>query len=155
LQFTVDIWNPDAPIDEVPPLKAVKICRKKQFPYLDMEFFWRSKDLNFRVHMKPNQLLKYLNKGSAHTPDCFKAIPHGVLRRLVSLTTANPQTKNVPLNKLYADHCRALESAGLPVPKSYPTLREELNKIEEQVHMKPNQLLKYLNKGSAHTREQY
>jgi hypothetical protein len=36
-------------------------------------------------------------------------------------------------SKLYADHCRALESAGLPVPKSYPTLREELNKIEERM----------------------
>jgi hypothetical protein len=43
LQFTVDIWNPNSPPDEVPQLKAVKICRKKQFPYLDTELFWREK----------------------------------------------------------------------------------------------------------------
>jgi hypothetical protein len=97
-----------------------------------MELFWRGEDLNFRVHMKPNQLLKYLNKGSAHTQACFKAIPHGVLRRLANLTSLNPETENTPMNKLYQHHCRALERAGLPVPKIYPTLREAINQIRER-----------------------
>jgi hypothetical protein len=40
LQFMVDIWNPNAPIDEVPSYEKVTICRDKHFPYLDMELFW-------------------------------------------------------------------------------------------------------------------
>jgi hypothetical protein len=54
-----------------------------------MEIVWREEDLQFRVHLKPNQLLKYLNKGSAHTPATFKSIQHRVLRQLATLTSAN------------------------------------------------------------------
>ena len=31
-------------------------------------------DLKFRIHVKPNQEIKYLNAGNSHTPDSFKAI---------------------------------------------------------------------------------
>jgi hypothetical protein len=42
--------------------------------------FWsRSEALNFRVHLKDNQHLQYLNWGSTHTRAVFAAIPHGVL----------------------------------------------------------------------------
>lgn len=52
--------------------------------------------------MKPNQLLKYLNKGSAHTPACFiLAIPHGVLIRLATITSVNQDTENVPHDKIH------------------------------------------------------
>jgi len=34
LQFTVDIWNPEAPPDEKPSYKKVSIHRGHQFPYL-------------------------------------------------------------------------------------------------------------------------
>jgi hypothetical protein len=89
-----------------------------------MELFWREEDLKFQVHMKDNQLLKYLNEGSAHTTACFKAIPYGVLHRLSIL--------NVPLNLLYPKHCKAFEDAGLPVPKTYPTLLESIKEIQEK-----------------------
>ena len=124
LQFTVDIWNPDARPDEVPSNDKVTICRDKAFPYLDLEMYWREEELKFRVHMKPNQVLKYLNKGSAHTNACFRAIPHGVLRRLTVLTSLTPETENLTIDQLYPEHIRALEKAKLPTPKVYPTLRE-------------------------------
>jgi len=80
LKFTVEICNPDAPENEVPRNKQVTICREDAFPYLDLEMYWREEELKFRVHLKPNQVLKYLNQGSAHTNACFRAIPYGVLR---------------------------------------------------------------------------
>jgi hypothetical protein len=37
-----------------------------------MELSWSKEGtLKFGVHLKPNQQLKYLNAGSAHTPGCF------------------------------------------------------------------------------------
>jgi hypothetical protein len=54
------------------------------------------------------------------------------VRRLASRTSTNQDTENVPMNDLYKGHCRALESAGLPVPKSYPSLQEALDEIEER-----------------------
>ena len=68
LQFTAEIWNCDAPKSIVPSNENVKINRKKAFPYLDVEMYWLDDDLKFHVHLKENQLLKYLNKGSVHTP---------------------------------------------------------------------------------------
>jgi hypothetical protein len=53
-----------------------------------MQMLWtENEELNFKVHLKPNQELKYLNRGSNHTKATFKAIPHGVLSRLAKLTT--------------------------------------------------------------------
>ena len=89
LQFTLDIWNINAPADEKPRNKKVTINRKSAFPYLDMELYWRGDELKFRVHLKPNQQLKYLNKGSTHTNATFKSIPHGVIKRLSTLTICN------------------------------------------------------------------
>ena len=97
LKFTCDVWMPDAPPDLKPKNKKVKINRKSAFPYLDMELCWINDELKFRVHLKKGQLLKYLNKGSAHTNACLKAIPSGVLRRLASLTSLLPDNDNVCL----------------------------------------------------------
>ena len=85
LKFTLDIWNPDSPEEETPSNKRVTIKRNSAFPYLDMEFYWLQDELQFRVHLKPNQLLKYLNKGSTHTNSCFNSISHGVIRSLTAL----------------------------------------------------------------------
>eukprot|EP00956_Cyclotella_meneghiniana_P001986 scaffold2238_cov76-Cyclotella_meneghiniana.AAC.5 len=41
LQFTVDIWNPEAPPDEKSSYERVTIHRDHQFPYLDIELYWR------------------------------------------------------------------------------------------------------------------
>jgi hypothetical protein len=118
LQFTVDIWDPDAPTGSVSSdPKFVTICTDDVFPYLDMELYWCDDDLKFKVHLKPNQKLKYLNKGSCHTSACFKSIPSGVIRRLSILTSLTPENENVPINELYPEHTKALEIA--PPPDSF------------------------------------
>ena len=132
LVFTMEIWKPDSPPEEVPrnPDK-ITICRDDAFPYLDLEMYWRNDELQFRVHLKPNQVLNYLNKDSAHTNATFKAIPHGALRRLTSLTSVHEDNENTPLNELYPEHIAALERAGLPLPPVYPTLKEAVDKLKE------------------------
>ena len=135
LQFTVDIWDPSAPIDLVPRLKKkVTINRKEYFPYLDMELSWRDKALAFKVHMKGNQVLKYLNKAVA-TPLHASNPSHmaySEVRRLSILTYMTPENKGKPLNKLYPEHTKALKHAKLPVPKIYPMLQESLEAICER-----------------------
>jgi hypothetical protein len=56
LQFTVDIWDPDAPAGSVSSdPNFVTICTNDVFPYLDMELYWHNDNLKFKVHLKPNQ----------------------------------------------------------------------------------------------------
>ena len=75
----------------------VSIEKGKGFPYLDMELVWSEQgELQFQVYMKPNQQMKYLNKGSAHTHACFKAIPNGVYQRLAKLTTMTEENGDKP-----------------------------------------------------------
>ena len=85
LQFTADVWDPDAPVELKPKNPKVTINRNQCFPYLDMELYWRDNELKYKVHLKENQLLTYLNQGSTHTNTMFKSIPYGVLRRLSNL----------------------------------------------------------------------
>ena len=88
-----------------------------------MELYWKQDELNFRIHLKPNQQLKYLNNGSTHTNATFRAIPHGVMKRLANLSSANAETENKRLNELYPKHAAALEKARLIKPSlKYPTL---------------------------------
>ena len=84
--------------------------------------FWRNNELKFRVHLKQNQQLKYLNQGSAHTKATFKSIPNGVIKRLATLTSLTPENKNKTIKELYPAHTKALELAGLTTPENYPTL---------------------------------
>lgn len=106
----------------------VTIVKGKTFLYLDMELIWSDKNnLHFQVHLKENQQLKYLNKGSSHTNPCFKAIPKGVCQRLAKLTTVTKENGDKPLNEIYPNHFKALEHAGL-IEEKVPTLREELAK---------------------------
>ena len=73
--------------------------------------------------------LKYLNKGSCHTSNCFKAIPNGVFKRLSKLTTQSPFNLNSKLDALYPDHAKALRTANI-APKSFPTMKEVLKESE-------------------------
>ena len=66
-----------------------------------------------------------------HTKATFNAIPYGVLRRLASLTSVHEDNENTPLNELYPEHIAALEKANLPLPKTYPTLKEAVDKLKE------------------------
>ena len=137
--FTMEIWNPESPPDEVPRNKKVTICKEESFPYLDLEMYWRDEGLQFRVHLKPNQELKYLNQGSAHTKATFKAIPNGVLRRLTLLTSVNEDNKDTTLDELYPKHIEALEKAGLPLPTVYPTLNEAVEKLKIDIAEKDSE----------------
>ena len=87
-----------------------------------MEFYWKQEKLLTQVHLKENQLLKYLNIDSTHTNACFKAIPYGVTMRLATLTSATDENIDKPINEIYPDHAAALSKAGQK-PK-YLTLRE-------------------------------
>ena len=63
------------------------------FPYLYLEFIWNANgDLEYQVHQKPNQQLKYLNKGSNHTNATFNAIPIGIFYRLAKVTSRMKNT---------------------------------------------------------------
>ena len=74
LQFTCQVWLDESryrPVRVTDPNKVTAETRLA-FPYLHMELHWAPNNgLRFRVHLKPNQQLKYLNKGSSHTKACF------------------------------------------------------------------------------------
>ena len=139
LQFTMEIWDPNSPDDEIPSSTNVKINRSAAFPYLDMGLYWLNTSLEFYVYLKPNQLLKYLKKGSTHTAACFKAIPSGATRRLVSLTSLTEENANKQVDELYPKHFNALERANLTHAKSYPSLREALLLLQQQDEPPPSQ----------------
>ena len=87
LQFTLEVWGEDK-MNYFKNHKMIAMINEKYFPYLDMELYWNNLDqLKFQVHLKPNQVLKYLNSDSTHLPSVFKAIPSGVLSRLEKLTS--------------------------------------------------------------------
>jgi hypothetical protein len=99
-----------------------------------MELYWGLQDrLSFRVHLKPNQQLKYLNSDSTHTKACFKAIPAGVSTRLAKLTTLLESNANASLQHLYPLHFQKLASAGLVSQFEVPTLSQELLKYEASI----------------------
>ena len=135
LQFTCEVWldNIVRPAPEISPEEAKKnkvaIQNDKTFPYLDMELHWLTKgELQFQVHLKPNQQLKYLNEGSVHAKACIKAIPEGVYRRLAKLTTVTEENQDKTLDEIHPMHFKALSHAGLITAKTkqIPTLTEEL-----------------------------
>ena len=78
LQFTAVLWGGEE-YNDMGKYEKVAVEEELQFPYLDIQMFWKNKALTFEVFVKPNQKLKYLNMGSAHTPSCYKAITSGVI----------------------------------------------------------------------------
>ena len=92
--------------------------------------FWSSHGrLKFKVHIKPNQALKYLNRGSSHTNSCFKAIASGVFGRLTKLTSKSKKTMNSRINELYPLHAAALKLADL-APELFPKMKEIVARLE-------------------------
>ena len=123
LQYTCEVW---ADRNVQPMIGAfndgnVTVNQEISFPYLDIEFKWNNqKTLVFQVHLKPNQKLQYLNRGSAHTKACFNAIPKGVCQRLSKLTTITSENANTSLATLYPQHFKALlYQANLLNKKNY------------------------------------
>ena len=71
LKFTMEIWKPNSPPEEVPRYSdKITVCRDEAFPYLDLEMYWRNVELQFRVHLKPNQNSSTLVPGLPHRPPC-------------------------------------------------------------------------------------
>ena len=137
LQFTLEIWRPNAPESE-PNSDKVTIHDKESFPYLDMELYWHhTGDLKCRVHLKKNQTLKYLNNSSNHRECTFRAIPKSVVNRLAQLTSLTPENENETIDKLYPSHHKALKKAKLN-PKEYPTLKDAQEAIRIQSEIKAN-----------------
>ena len=133
LTFTCSVWL-DQTRREIPENQydnKVTVETGPAFPYLDMELFWSpDNELQFRVHLKPNQELKYLNKGSVHTGACFRAIPAGVCNRLAKLTTITNDNADLPLDEIYKEHFKQLRHAEL-IKGRVPTLREELDRLAQ------------------------
>ena len=62
LQLTCETWNPGG-LPSINKTETTSMVTNKVFPFLDLELFWDdSGRLEFKVHQKKNQLLKYLNK---------------------------------------------------------------------------------------------
>jgi hypothetical protein len=89
--------------------------------------YWSTEgNLQFKVHLKENQMLKYLNRSSTHTEACFAAIPTAVMKRLASLTTRTDTSESMRMDELYPMHAKALQAANL-APNIFPTLGEILD----------------------------
>ena len=126
LQFTADVWDPEASSDLAPRNKKVAVNQGKYFPYSDMELYWREGELRLRFQMHC-----LYQQCSTHTNATFKSTPYGVLRRLAYLISIAPENEHKRLNELYPDHCAALTRAELlPISYEYPTLHEAINQIE-------------------------
>ena len=70
------------------------------FPYLDLEFLWNADgELEYQVHRKPNQQLKYLNKVSTRTNATFNAIPSGIFYRLAKLTSRTKKNAQMKIDE--------------------------------------------------------
>ena len=79
--------------------------------------------------LKPNQKLKYLNKGSTHTNSTANAIPSGIFYRLVKLTSRTKKNAKMKIYERYLWHAKALSKAGL-APKIFLTLKWIWNKTD-------------------------
>ena len=103
---------------------------RNTFPYLDFEFLWNDDGtLEYQVHWKPNQQLKYLNKGSTYTNTTFNAIPSSIFYRLAKLTSRTKKNDQMKIDERYQGHVKALSKARL-APKIYPTLKEIWKKAD-------------------------
>ena len=134
LVFTTKIWIPR----EKGVNKTTKITKKNSviechsFPLLDMEMSQSSKgNLRFEVHLKPNQQLKYLNKGRCHTTNYFRAFLNGVITRLSKLTSATRHILESKLDTLYPHHAEALRKLDL-APSPFPKMVDILAEIKDK-----------------------
>ena len=107
VKFTAEIWRPSDETKETVKLNnQVNVLKVKTYPFLDMAIFWGfNRKLKFKIYMKENQVLKYLNKGSCHTSKCFKAIPLGVLGSITRLTYQNKKILNSRKDSLSCRVC--------------------------------------------------
>ena len=76
--------------------------------------------------------MKYGSKESTHTPSTLRAIPLGVLNRLVKITSRKPSIQSKAVDTIYPAHMNALCKADL-APPVFPTMGELWGKQDESV----------------------
>jgi hypothetical protein len=81
----------------------------------------------------PYQALKYLNKGSNHTNATFKAIPMGVCRRLVNLTSVNADREQDNRCALPRALQRLRRANLISVKDTFPTLRKASDDLKAHI----------------------
>ena len=153
LQFTTSIWKPDSKENKTTKYnEVIEIFEYDYFPYLDLQLIWNNKDeLKFKVYLKENQKIKYLNSDSTHSKHCIRAIPCGLFKRLAKLTSTTRRKLETTIDKLYPKHTKALKIAGL-TPKKFPKLKELLLKIKND---KEKKKIKIKNKNKKKNRNTY
>ena len=111
---------------------------------MDTELFWHKNELKFKVHVKPNQQLKYLNRSSTHLVHVFNAVPNAIIKRIAQLTSITATNRNQPIDELYPDHAKALKITGLN-PRKYPMLREAYEEIRKAERAKATRIVNPYN----------
>jgi len=87
-------------------------------------------NLQFQMHLKPNQQLKHTNADIIHAKACFTATPTCVYKRLSRLTTIMETSKNLPPDKTYRHLFQALQHAGLVTMKISKLIKQLQNNEE-------------------------
>jgi hypothetical protein len=91
----------------------ITINGESSFPYLDIKLSWNKNNcLNFNVHKKPNELVKYLNTHSHHYHHHKFDVLSGVELQLTLLTTMTPENADLSISTIYPDKHEALQTAG-------------------------------------------
>ena len=63
------------------------------FTYLKLEIFWNDEEiLVFKVYLKANQNMKYINKSCIQMNTTFKATPIVIFNRLAKVTLRTEET---------------------------------------------------------------
>lgn len=156
VKFTAEVWKPTVTASATSPNAgpvistiSASVTERQHvfFPYLDLKLefprgqsntrrtFTRHASLDFFVHLKENQQLRYLNDGSTHSKATFRAVPQGVINRLVSLTSLRIREERI--DEVYPDHCAALRSAGL-APNIFPTFQQVRQKEAQRRQSSPS-----------------
>eukprot|EP00957_Ditylum_brightwellii_P134777 10275506-Ditylum_brightwellii.AAC.1 len=114
-------------LEELPPeewekwAERVMVVEKEEFPYLGMKMYWKNKELQFAVHHKENQTIKFVSKDSCNRPSVFKLIPAGFFTCMGRLTSLTLQNAKISIMKLYPLHDKAFKKANLLL-KNVPTV---------------------------------
>lgn len=113
----------------------VVICKEKKIPYLDTTMEWDiNRDLDFKVHLKPNSKIKYVNKTLDHSKLVIKEVKNGVLERLCKLTTINEARRKEKIENIYLEYVKALRKADLLVGEcpTFGEIEEKMTNIDRK-----------------------
>eukprot|EP00957_Ditylum_brightwellii_P080883 6152481-Ditylum_brightwellii.AAC.1 len=95
-------------------LKRVKLCKKHEFPFLDIKMMWDNMGfLQFGLYHKEGQAIKYVDCNSCHRLCMFKSIASRVYLQLGRLTSKTTENGKKRLDEIYPEHAEALLVAEL------------------------------------------